>query len=396
MNEQKFSPEFDQILAECLDDVLRGRKTISECLAQHPQHAQELKPLLQAGLLTSRLSSPEMRPEAVERVGQQLRESASVRLVSTKRRLPLGLSRLAAVVLVALLLAFGGGGGLVAASANTVPGDTLYSVKRLWEALMLALAQLLGQGNDARAQLARTRLFEVEALDAQGGLSQEALIELHRAIYELTLHHNADNQGAILAFMTQLRDTLSALKPAPAAQGVYDDLTSLAITSVQNGIPQVPSNALPDSVLQSTATFTPTISPTPEPSSTLTATMTPTSTIPPPSTETPTITLTPSITPTETPRIPATATRTPSPTPSPTLSATPSPTPTATWTRIPLPGQTPIGGISTTQPPERIPSDTPIPLPSYAATERVRETQQSVYMTQTAEVEQQGTPTPGG
>jgi hypothetical protein len=57
-----------------------------------------------------------------------------------------------------------------------------------------------------------------------------------------------------------------------------------------------------------------------------------------------------------------------------------------TWTPLPLPGGLPGSTIvSTPVPPGFIPSSTPVVL-TLDATQRVRATQQSVYMTQTAEV----------
>ncbi len=395
MSDSHPDPRLDDILATCLDDVLSGRKTLPECLAAYPNDAAELKPLLQMAILTARLKAPEMRASSVDALEVRLRAqmagtTAHPPMPRQKRaaslsRIPFGLSRLAAVILVALLLAFGGGGGLVAASANTVPGDTLYSVKRLWEEIILALAQLLGQGDDARARVAYARLSELEILDSEGRLNESALADLYASIYELTQHVDAGNQTAILAFMGQVRDALSRVSPAANAEGVYMDLLNMTAQSVATGQIPAPSNALPPSELQLTATFTPTASPSP----TVTGTLAPTLTATPSPTSTDTLTpapsATPTITPTFTPRIPATATQTPTFTPSPTLTPSATPTPTATWTPLPLPGVPQITPAATLPSSGPIVTDTPLPRLTANPTDFVRQTQQSVYLTQTAE-----------
>src|SRR6185436_15257988 len=89
--------------------------------------------------------------------------------------------------------------------------------------------------------------------------------------------------------------------------------------------------------------------------------------------------------PTPTSRIPATATRTPTFTPSPTYTPTLTPSPTMTWTPLPLPGTIPpITNANTAVPTGIVPTRPPANIPTSDATERVRATQQSVYLTQTA------------
>src|SRR5262245_35313147 len=38
--------EFEQVLEQCLDDLEQGASNVGECLARHPQHAAQLKPIL--------------------------------------------------------------------------------------------------------------------------------------------------------------------------------------------------------------------------------------------------------------------------------------------------------------------------------------------------------------
>jgi len=388
VSEPHTTPEFDDILAQCLDDVLGGRKTVAECLGAYPALAADLKPALQIGLLTARLKSPEMSQSSVDTLETRLRAQMPAALSGFRSRprsdviqLPLGLSRMAAAIAVVFILALGSGAGLVAASADDLPGDALYGVKRLWETIVLAFAPLTGQPGELWLRIANTRLDEAEALSDQERLTETALADLYSAIYHLSQYGGGDATAIIaffnrayLAFMNRIKapigaealyqDVLDAVAPARVQNGIVTPLTSEQPPSL-SGTPLPVPTALPPTF---THTPTPTLTPSPTPTASDTATLT----------------ASPTPSATRTPRIPATATRTPTYTPSPTATLTLTPSPTLTWTPLPLPGFPPITGAATQVPPGFIPSRTPGILPTLDATERVRATQQSVYLTQTA------------
>lgn len=390
MNEPHLSPEFDDILAECLDAVLHGNQTIAECLRAYPNYADELKPALQIGLLTARLKSPEMAAERVDALEMRLRaqstqmSAARPRNVSNISRLPLGISRLAATIAVIFILALGSGAGLVAASADDLPGDALYGVKRLWETIVLALVPLTGQPETIWLHIANSRLDEAIRLSEQGRLSENALIDLYKATYVVS-HYNygGGDATAMIAYFNRAYLAFSNRITAPlGAEAVYKDvLDAVSPARIQDGVVTPLTNDVPPSLSNVSAPLPSPIPPTAIPSDTpvptATASATPTATVTPSPTATSTLT--------PTPRIPATATRTPTFTPSPTDTPTLTPSPTLTWTPLPLPGYIPpITSADTPVPPGIIVTHPPPILPTLDATERVRATQQSVYMTQTA------------
>jgi len=385
VSELRTSPEFNDILAECLEDVLRGRKTLAECLRTYPDYAAELKPALQIGLLTARLKSPEMAQSSVEALEMRLR--GQMPAVGPRRNviaLPLGMSRLAAAIAVIVILALGSGAGLVAASADDLPGDPLYGLKRLWETILVAFAPLTGQPGDLWLRIANTRLDEANALSEQGRLTEDALVDLYKAIYQVSQYgYGGGDASAIIAYFNRAYLALTnRIKPPQGAERVYQDVVdAIAPSRVQNGILTPLTSELPPSLMSTPPLVIPPVVP-----ATATKTPLPTDTSSPTPTATAISTVTPSSTlsATRTPRIPATATRTPTFTPSPTLTPTFTPSPTMTWTPLPLPGMPPITGAPTSVPPGFIPSTTPVILPTMDATERVRATQQSVYLTQTA------------
>ncbi|MBI1279600.1 MAG: hypothetical protein GC179_15845 [Anaerolineaceae bacterium] len=398
MNQYFDDPDFQSVLAQCTEDILRQHRTLDECLKTYPHYAARLKPLLLASMMTSRLKAPQMSAQSVDALEARLRTQ-----MKRQRRMPLrrtglsyGLSRLAAVLVIALLLAFGSGAGLVAASSNSLPGDPLYSIKRLWEAIVLALSPLTGPQDVLWQHIAESRLDEVERLAAEGKLNEKVLVDFYGALYHLSGFSSAENDPKIMTLMQNTASTLLAINPPPEAKTVYGEVLRLAQDNVRTGIIQQPPAELPASIIQLTAlpTLIPsaTASDTAAASPTPSATLTPTRTAVPSSTATvtssPTLTNTPTftVTPSRTPRIPATATKTL--TPAPSLTFTPTATytpiaPTATWTDLPLP--VPLFTImpAATQPPPSFVTDVPTNVPNIEAT-RVRATELSVYLTQTA------------
>lgn len=413
MNDQ---PEFHEIFQQCVDAVLRGEQTIADCLQHYPAYAQDLKRELQIALLTARLKSPALAADHVDALEARLRtqiaaklgvqaldetQSRSARSVTqstrsarpataTRRRKPAAVGfapwqRIAAVIAIVFLLTLGSGTGLVAASANTIPGDTLYPVKRLWEAIILLFSPLTGQVDDLWLHLAETRLDELTRLQQTGQFESAAFDDLYTATSNAIQYADAQTTPALIAFLAHASSVLARFQTTPAVRLAYMRTFQLMQAAPgANGRIQLPNTALP--------TMTPTPSLTPIVIFTPTATELPSATPSVTPSETPvpaTATSTP-VPPTRTPRIPPTNTKTPSPTPTITPSPTPSPTPTLTWTPLPLPPSiTPQPG---TRPTEYFLPGNPTPAsnPNQRQTDEyfVRQTQQAVYQTQTAQPQQ--------
>lgn len=369
------TPDLDDIVDACLTDLLSGQATLDECIQRFPKHRAELKRALQIAVLTAKLKSPQLPEARIEALEQRLLAQAPARrrIIHVRFQPVLRLAAMLAIVFLALL---GTGAGAVAASANAVPGDFLYGLKRLWEAIVLALTPLTGQADDLWLQFADARLDEIEELSARGQITPTALNDLHDALQQAALLADAETAAVVTAYTTELKTRLAPLRDVSNTMDLeenWDRIFSFTVPEpnrVENPSPMTASTPLPEAPTATAArpenTFTPS----------------------------PTITLTPSATATQepsstpTPRVPATATRTPLPTTTPvppTASLTPSATPSATWTPLPLPTRpntTPVAG-STTAPtfvPDRRPSNTP----DAQATLRLRETEQSVSLTQTA------------
>lgn len=357
---------FENILDECLDAVLSGERTIADCMALYPDHADELKSALQIALLTTRLKKPEMDADRIDALEARLRGQSPARRREVVRPDFRPLARVAAMIAIVFLCALGAGGTTVAASANSLPGDTLYGVKRWWESIILALSAIFDQVDDMWLHLAQVRLEEAEALAVRGIFYREILVDLYHATTQAMTLTDEETAPRVVAFLSSAQTRLENLPTTAATEPVRADLLMLVIQDADDDARFSPALIIPPS-----ATPTPTETSTSEATVTLVPSSTPT--------------LTPTITSTPTSRVPSTATRTPSPTVTPTATLTPTLTPTSTWTPLPLPVlPTSSDESRPTDEPEVRPSATPI-QPTSNATVRYRDTQAAVYATQTAQ-----------
>jgi len=124
--------DFEQVLEKCLDELASGASGLDECLARHPEHAAQLRPLLLAAARVEMGS--DVRPSAAFKARTRAKLTLHMQ-AHPRRRVTSGLMfwRLASV-LVVLVLAFLVTGTVYAQSA--MPGDPLYDWKlvseRLW------------------------------------------------------------------------------------------------------------------------------------------------------------------------------------------------------------------------------------------------------------------------
>ncbi|MCX6058043.1 MAG: DUF5667 domain-containing protein [Chloroflexi bacterium] len=159
------------VLEICLQELEHG-VSLENILARYPKLADELRPILKASI-TSRMrsvaiSSPS--PEAIRRGRAKLLQRASEmreakatprrRVISMFQRLALSLGLTATFLL--------SGTGLVGASANALPGENLYPVKRTWEDVRLLFIFDDSARNALKSQFGNERLQEVNELITEG------------------------------------------------------------------------------------------------------------------------------------------------------------------------------------------------------------------------------------
>jgi len=312
----------EAVLDECLNRIANGREeALDACVAEHSTHARELEPLLQLALELEGLREEAPPPPAGLQAGRQklLREAARLKELEHQRAqarrfsmVPFGLQSLlrrsaAVVALAAILVVTVLGGGTIAASANSLPGDSLYGVKRMAEEVQLALT--LDQ--QAKSEL-------VQKLDERRRDEARAIATTHR-VAEMSFRGHVDSMGASswtvggVALLTSAETVLEG-------EIEMGTLVRVQVRSMSDGtlravrISAEPVEAMPQ----------PTLQPTPEPSRTPVPTQVPPTNVPPTSTPTQ-VEATPTVEPVEVASTPA-PTLTPSPVP--TRTATPKPTET--------------------------------------------------------------------
>ncbi len=154
------SKELDNVLDECLERLLAKGETIEQCLRSFPEHAAELKPLLETALAIKEISAIQPRPEFRDKARYQF--YSALKGMEQKRSRPFfgWQPRWAAVVAIVLALVLAGGGTATAASGS-MPDEPLYPVKLATEQVQLALTpSALGKA-ELYAKLADRRVTEI-------------------------------------------------------------------------------------------------------------------------------------------------------------------------------------------------------------------------------------------
>jgi hypothetical protein len=373
--------EFDSILDQSISQIAAGKARLESCLLAYPTMAGELEPLLRVAETLRGIPKPSLSPVARARIEEQVLVAAGAQprlFPPVKRAKPLvlpswrlALNALTVAVMVVLLLMT----TLVTASADALPGSTLYPVKLATEHAWFWVTP--EQSEPAlHLRMARRRLEELEALAQQGAFDEPAL-------EDMTHHVDAALDGIeklppaialpllneTAGFIEEQQASLSAMLDVlpPAARSTVE--IALARSTVQAGRVETLNSkmrsnepAMPAGTLETvtplavTSTPTPTqtaeatLTPTMEPSGTATTSSTPEPTTgspsegpaepsaspPPASTQPPPASTEPPPEPTKPPPEPTQPP--PEPTQPPPEPTQPPPEPTATQ-RVP-PGQT--------------------------------------------------------
>jgi hypothetical protein len=169
----KLNSEQLEILDRCLDRIQSGEGSIADCLETFPEHAAFLEPYLSTALeIRSELSpngpSPAFASTTRIRILNQIQSLPPKPIrPETRRRFPQFLSSRPAyafirvAIAVVLLLS---GLGVTTASAQALPGDMLYSVKRGVEEVRLVFSTTVSGDADLLALFTQERLDELEQL----------------------------------------------------------------------------------------------------------------------------------------------------------------------------------------------------------------------------------------
>jgi hypothetical protein len=201
--------EFDNILDECLERVMKGEDILA-CLADHPEHAAELEPLLKTALDTRNAAAVKPRPEFRQRAGYEYQ--AVIREMPPQKahnpfRWQVRWMAPVAIVIVLLL----GGGGTVMAASNSLPDSPLYRVKLATETVQLAFTRSDLDKAELYARLADKRVEEIVKMAKKGNMEQVEKVTV-RMDNQLIAMSNLTSKGGQGKAVTS-----SAVLQAPAA-----------------------------------------------------------------------------------------------------------------------------------------------------------------------------------
>jgi hypothetical protein len=227
--------EFDDILNECIERVLKG-ESVEACLAAYPEYAAELEPLLHTAVDTRKAAAVVPRPEFRQRAGYEFQ--AAIRDLGPPQR---GFFRwqmrwVAVVsVVVVILLA---GSGTVAAASNSLPDGPLYPVKLATEDVRLTLTpSALGKA-ELYAEFADKRVDEIIKMADKGKVAQ-----VEKATERMNDHLVAMANLALPAREAEIAGeaTPPALM-APAAEPAAAQTPPMATKATPVPVPTSPDN----------------------------------------------------------------------------------------------------------------------------------------------------------
>lgn len=157
------------ILELSLQELENGAD-IDAVLARYPDHANELRPLLNASVMATTMAVSAPSADVIRRGRAKLLQHASemreAKAVSHKRMIPIFQRLAIALTLATLFLA--SGTGLVSASSSALPGENLYPVKRTWEDMRLFFTLNPEHKELLASEFESERLNEVDELLAEG------------------------------------------------------------------------------------------------------------------------------------------------------------------------------------------------------------------------------------
>ena len=198
--------DFEQVLDDSLDQIARGAATAEDCLAQHPEYAAQLGPLLQtaARLERGRRLTPPAAYKTRARDELVVHMQAHPRRHRWKRSLVWNVAISLAVLVVALILSG------TAFAQGSLPGQPLYQWK-------LSSEQFWRASSPDRVgvdlQLANRRAFELTSVSTDANGEATALAGYQQVLDRLSLEQNAQNDARIM-------DTLKANQLKLSAAGI--------------------------------------------------------------------------------------------------------------------------------------------------------------------------------
>lgn len=152
----------------CLHETENG-VDVEAALTRFPEFKDELRPILETAVKARAMAVSEPNPEVVRRSRARVMQHAAAIRESRnpKRRIFPTLQRLGLSFALATVFLLSGG-GIVNASASSLPGESLYPVKRGWESLRLFFVFDVAVREFMQNEFESERLHEANELLVEG------------------------------------------------------------------------------------------------------------------------------------------------------------------------------------------------------------------------------------
>jgi hypothetical protein len=231
----------EEILANCIDEILSGKSTIEDCVNRYPAFGKELRSLLEIAVS---LKPVEVipSPEFKERVKLHLFDEERPSSVKVSGRnfwswLEPTPVKVAVSVFLGVLIFAAAGSGVVYAAQSSTPGTPLYPVKTGVENVQLAITT---------SPVAKARLYLELAQRRINEMAQEAKQNQNinpQTVETVTQQFNkALNKLSIASNLTAINNTLSYMSVATVNEQVeLQQVITNASPKSQPGLEQIES-----------------------------------------------------------------------------------------------------------------------------------------------------------
>jgi Domain of unknown function (DUF5667)/Domain of unknown function (DUF5666) len=160
------------VVEVCLQELIDGAE-LEAILQRYSEFADELRPILQASINARHLSGLAPSAQVVQRNrAKLLQQAALLRTEKSGRFVWFPSMQKWAMALALLVLFLFTGTSLVRAASGSLPGDSLYAVKRSWEDFTLALTFDVQEREAREVDYENERLDELHELFASGRTAQ--------------------------------------------------------------------------------------------------------------------------------------------------------------------------------------------------------------------------------
>ena len=141
---------FDTVLDECLERIAKGETDIESCVAQYPEHSEDLRDILETALAFQGSGAPEPSHLAMDQGRDRLLQAVAEQRLGKARGAgfltgllrkflaPPALKVAGSMAALGILMLVGA--GMILGAGNSLPGQVLYPVKLRIEDTRLALA----------------------------------------------------------------------------------------------------------------------------------------------------------------------------------------------------------------------------------------------------------------